>query len=92
MKNGNRLQQQYGAPSEGLAQSFELQNFDLVNSERVQHKLEPLKYSNSISDTARKHSEDMAEHNYFDHNNLSGDTHLIVWKPMDMILMQQVKT
>ncbi|OEL02520.1 secretion protein [Staphylococcus succinus] len=70
----SRLQQQYGAPSEGLAQSFELQNFDLVNAERIQHGLATLNYSSSISDTARAHSEDMAENNYFDHTNLSGDS------------------
>lgn len=71
-KMENRLQEQYGAPSDGLAKSFELQNFDLVNAERVQHQLEPLNYSESISNTARKHSKDMADNRYFDHNNLSG--------------------
>lgn len=73
-KMENRLQQQYGAPSDNLAQSFELQNFDLVNAERVQHNLNTLSYSSSISDTARKHSKDMANNNYFDHNNLSGES------------------
>ena len=33
----NRLKEQYGAPSKSLADSFELQNFDLVNAERKQH-------------------------------------------------------
>ena len=70
----NRLQQQYGAPSDNLAKSFELQNFDLVNAERVQHGLNTLDYSTTISDTARKHSTDMAENNYFNHDNLSGDS------------------
>ena len=68
----DRLQQQYGAPSQSLAQSFELQNFDLVNAERVQHGLNTLSYSEGISNTARKHSKDMAEHHYFDHENQSG--------------------
>ena len=70
----NRLQQQYGAPSDNLAKSFELQNFDLVNAERVQHGLNTLDYSTTISDTARKHSTDMAENNYFNHDNLRGDS------------------
>ena len=35
----NRLKEQYGAPSKSLADSFELQNFDLVNAERKQHQL-----------------------------------------------------
>ncbi len=30
----NRLKEQYGAPSKSLADSFELQNFDIVNAER----------------------------------------------------------
>ncbi|WP_418128581.1 MULTISPECIES: CAP-associated domain-containing protein [Staphylococcus] len=70
----NRLQQQYGAPSDNLAKSFELQNFDLVNAERVQHGISTLDYSSGISDTARKHSEDMAEHQYFAHDNQSGES------------------
>src|SRR5699024_3128681 len=41
-KMENRLQEQYGAPSDGLKKSFELQNFDLVNAERVQHNLPTL--------------------------------------------------
>ena len=73
-KMENRLQNQYATPSRNLAKSFELQNFDLVNAERVQHGLNTLDYSETISDTARKHSNDMAENNYFDHNNQSGDS------------------
>ncbi|PTE67100.1 secretion protein [Staphylococcus devriesei] len=70
----NRLQQQYGAPSSKLKESYEHQNFDLVNSERKQHGLNTLNYSKSISNTARKHSADMADNNYFDHTNLDGDS------------------
>ncbi|MCL7601882.1 CAP-associated domain-containing protein, partial [Staphylococcus aureus] len=54
----NRLKEQYGAPSKSLADSFELQNFDLVNAERKQHQLSTLKYSKQNSETARKHSKD----------------------------------
>lgn len=68
----NRLQNQYAAPSDGLKKSYELQNFDLVNAERVAHGLNVLSYSKGISDTARKHSQDMATKNYFDHINLDG--------------------
>lgn len=70
----NRLKQQYGAPSKLLADSFELQNFDLVNAERRQHQLPTLKYSKENSDTARQHSKDMANNNYFDHTNLKGQS------------------
>ncbi|PTU82284.1 CAP domain-containing protein [Staphylococcus pasteuri] len=68
----NRLQEQYGAPSKSLEKSFELQNFDIVNAERKQHQLPTLKYSASVSNTARKHSQDMADNNYFDHTDLKG--------------------
>lgn len=70
----NRLKEQYGAPSKSLADSFELQNFDLVNAERKQHQLPTLKYSKQNSETARKHSKDMAENHYFDHTNLKGQS------------------
>lgn len=39
-----RLTQHYGAPSSTLEQSFEYQNYDLVNSERKQHGLNTLSY------------------------------------------------
>ncbi|MBE5662991.1 CAP domain-containing protein [Staphylococcus sp. SS251] len=70
----NRLKQQYGAPSKSLANSYELQNFDLVNAERKQHQLATLKYSKQNSETARKHSKDMADNHYFDHTNLKGQS------------------
>lgn len=70
----NRLKEQYGAPSKSLADSFELQNFDLVNAERKQHQLFTLKYSKQNSETARKHSKDMANNHYFDHTNLKGQS------------------
>ena len=66
----NRLQEQYGAPSKSLEKSFELQDFDIVNAERKQRQLSTLSYSKSISNTARKHSKDMVENNYFDHTDL----------------------
>lgn len=70
----NRLKEQYGAPSKSLADSFELQNFDLVNAARKQHQLFTLKYSKQNSETARKHSKDMANNHYFDHTNLKGQS------------------
>lgn len=70
----NRLKEQYGAPSKSLADSFELQNFDIVNAERKQNQLSTLKYSKQNSETARKHSKDMANNHYFDHTNLKGQS------------------
>ncbi|WP_234019044.1 CAP domain-containing protein [Staphylococcus simulans] len=70
----NRLTKQYGAPSTSLTYGFEMQNFDLVNAERVQKGLSVLKYSDAISNTARKHSKDMADHHYFDHTNPKGES------------------
>lgn len=70
----NRLAQQYGAPSSSLEKGFELQDFDLVNAERVQKDKSVLKYNQPLSDTARKHSKDMADNHFFDHNNLKGES------------------
>ncbi len=70
----NRFKEQYKASSKSLADSFELQNFDLVNAERKQHQLSTLKYSEQNSETARKHSKDMANNHYFDHTNLKGQS------------------
>ena len=70
----NRLQNQYAAPSTSLAKSYEKMDFYLVNATRVQNGLNTLKSSDSLSNTARKHSKDMAEHQYFDHTNLKGES------------------
>ena len=67
------MTQHYGAPSSTLEQSFEYQNYDLVNSER-KDGLNTLSYSKDVSNTTRNHSEDMVKQNYFDHNNLDGES------------------
>lgn len=69
-----RLTKQYGAPSTSLASSFAKQDFDLVNAERVQKGLPTLKENKKVANTALKHSKDMADHNYFDHDNLKGES------------------
>jgi len=61
----------YGEASEELRKSFERQIFDLANAVRVRDGLNPLIWDEKISQTARKHSEDMAKNNFFNHNNLS---------------------
>lgn len=62
----------FGEPSDELKTGFEFQLFDLTNSARVIRGLSILTYDDAVSNTARKHSEDMAIHNYFSHENLKG--------------------
>lgn len=64
----------FGEPSEELKKGFEYQLFDLTNAARAIRGLPILTYDESVSNTARKHSEDMAVHNYFSHDNLQGLT------------------
>src|SRR5262245_19984545 len=44
----------------------------LVNAERVNHKLPPLKIDERLANVARGHSADMARRNFFDHINPDG--------------------
>ena len=64
----------FGEPSEELKKGFEYQLFDLTNSARAIRGLPILTYDKTISETARKHSNDMAAHNYFAHENLRGES------------------
>lgn len=50
------------------------QLFELTNATRVKFGLSPLGFSEATSETAVKHSQDMAEHQYFDHIGLDGST------------------
>lgn len=50
------------------------QLFELTNATRVKFGLEPLEFSAATSETARKHSQDMAENRYFDHIALDGSS------------------
>ncbi|MFC4617894.1 CAP domain-containing protein [Camelliibacillus cellulosilyticus] len=64
----------YTKPSQQLSAGFEYQLFDLTNASRVMHKMPVLKWDNRVSETARKHSLDMAKNQYFDHINLQGQS------------------
>ncbi|RBW70164.1 serine protease [Bacillus taeanensis] len=64
----------YTDGSESLKIGFEYQLFDLTNAARVQHGLNILTWDEAVKETARKHSKDMAENNYFDHTNLEGQS------------------
>jgi uncharacterized protein YkwD len=45
---------------------------DLINRERQKHGLSPLLWNDTLSIIARKHSQDMANRNYFSHNAPEG--------------------
>jgi uncharacterized protein YkwD len=47
---------------------FEEKVIELVNQERVQRGLPPLKWSEALSNAARYHAKDMADDDYFSHN------------------------
>ncbi|MCM3364156.1 MULTISPECIES: CAP-associated domain-containing protein [Bacillaceae] len=60
--------------TENLKEGFEYQLFDLTNASRVNNNLNPLTWDEAVRETARKHSLDMAENNYFSHTNLEGES------------------
>jgi len=47
-------------------------NFHCVNAFRVYHGLKPFEWSEQAYISAREHSQDMANNNYFDHQSLDG--------------------
>jgi uncharacterized protein YkwD len=57
-----------------LKEGFEYQMFDITNAARVNHQLPILTWDDHVRETAREHSLDMAENDYFDHKNLEGQT------------------
>lgn len=62
----------YAVGDKTLRNGFEQQLFDLTNAARVRHGLNALKWEPVVAGTARKHSVDMADHDYFSHENLHG--------------------
>lgn len=62
----------YAEPDEKMKEGFELLLFELTNSARIQRQLPLLKWDEQTRGTARKHSEDMAQNNYFSHTNQQG--------------------
>jgi len=64
----------YGETSDALQQGFEFQLFDLTNAARVHHNVHPVDWESDVRKTAYKHSLDMADQNYFNHTNLSGQS------------------
>lgn len=64
----------YGENKKKLKESFELQIVDLTNCMRYINSLENLKINEKANESATKHSLDMKENNFFDHNNLKNET------------------
>ncbi len=64
----------YGDYSEELRDSFERQIFDLANSIRARNNLKPFIWSNKGRASSRKHSQDMADNNFFAHVNLKRES------------------
>ncbi|WP_456271092.1 CAP domain-containing protein [Bacillus sp. AK031] len=64
----------YSEGTSQLKEGFEYQLFDLTNAARVNHDLSILTWDDHVRTTARDHSLDMAENNYFNHTNLAGQS------------------
>lgn len=64
----------YAGGDENIRNGFEQQLFDLTNAARVRNGLQALKWDDPASGTARKHSVDMAQNNYFSHENKQGQS------------------
>ncbi|WP_233201414.1 CAP-associated domain-containing protein [Sporosarcina sp. P13] len=64
----------YAPKNDAMRKGFEIQLFDLTNAARVRHGRSILTWDEKASSTARKHSLDMAAHDYFSHENLQGES------------------
>ncbi len=51
------------------------ENFDILNTFRVNHGKSVLEWEELLAESAKKHCIDMAENGYFAHDSLNGDTH-----------------
>ena len=51
---------------------LEKETFDLINLQRIEHGLPVLTWNQSLSDLARKHSENMAVYGFFSHIGVNG--------------------
>ena len=62
------------SPASAPDATFEQQVFTLTNALRQQHGCPALQFSPELTNAARGHSQDMADHNYFNHLDGSGNT------------------
>lgn len=70
----NQKEAFFGVPSEALKEGFEYVLFDLTNAVRVRKGLSVLDWEEPAQHTARMHSTDMANHQFFSHTNLNGES------------------
>ena len=63
---------QNGGSTGAAVATIEQRAFDLVNIERANHGLPALVMDSAIRGVARRHSQEMAAYNYFNHTNLAG--------------------
>src|SRR5699024_3391203 len=59
-------------PADTVA-AYEQEVFDLVNQIREENGLEPFVYNVTLAETARAHSQDMIDRNFFSHTNPDGE-------------------
>ncbi len=59
-------------PADTVA-AYEQEVFDLVNQIRAENGLEPFAYNETLAGTARAHSQDMIDRNFFSHTNPDGE-------------------
>ena len=59
-------------PADTVA-AYEQEVFDLVNQIREENGLEPFVYNETLAETARAHSQDMIDRNFFSHTNPDGE-------------------
>ncbi|SHG16722.1 cell wall-binding repeat-containing protein [Ornithinibacillus halophilus] len=60
--------------TDSVARDMEKQIFDLANATRVQFGLKPFVWDEKARISSRKHSQDMADRDYFDHINPDGES------------------
>lgn len=75
----------YPELDKNIENSFMLEIIDLVNATRYKNNLEPLLYNEKATISAKKHSEDMRNNNYFNHKNLNHET------PFDRMIKEGIK-
>ncbi len=63
-----------GSTTKTVLKAWEKEILDLTNSFRARNGLSALSWSEAAGASARLHSEDMAENNYFSHTGLNGST------------------
>ncbi|WP_342566978.1 CAP domain-containing protein [Psychrobacillus sp. FSL K6-4046] len=64
----------YPKKSTTLETGYENLLFDLINAERKAHGVQVLQSAPKAANVARKHSADMGKNDYFNHNNLKGES------------------